>query len=146
MRFSMEGEFMTKSTTANPPKPAPAAEHKRLGIFVGTWNLEGRQHAGPVGKAAEITGVERYEWLAGGLFLVHHFDSQVGGAQAACIEVIGYDPSTRTYPTHTYYNNGQSADWQLSERDETWVLTGRWESSRDGVAWEPFWDVKAIRA
>jgi hypothetical protein len=158
--------------TASPPRPAPGAEHKRLALFVGTWNLKGRQYAGRVGQAAEITGVERYEWLVGGHFLVHHFESRVGGTQAACIEVTGYDPSTRSYPTHTYYNNGQSADWQLTERDEAWILSGRfpmggelaqvrctiefsdegntkasrWESSSDGVDWEVFWEVRASRA
>jgi hypothetical protein len=163
---------MPKDTTASPPQSAPSAEHRQLAIFVGTWNLEGRQYAGRVGEAAEITGVERYEWLPGGFFLVHHFDSQVGSAQAACIEVTGYDPSTRTYPTQTYYNTGQRADWRLIERDETWILTGqwdmggelvqvrctiefgeegssktsKWESSSNSVSWEAFWEVRAKRA
>lgn len=154
-----------------PPRPSPTAEHKRLSIFVGTWNLEGRQHATRVGPAADITGTERFEWLSGGFFLVHHFDARVGGQPAACIEVTGYDASTGTYPTHTYYNNGQSAEWQLVDRDGSWILTGewsmggetvavrctiefadegrsrtaKWESSSDGARWETFWDVKAIR-
>jgi Protein of unknown function (DUF1579) len=164
---------MTRSTTAAPPKPSPTAEHKRLTIFLGTWNLQGRQHATRVGPAVEITGTERFEWLAGGFFLVHHFDARVGDAPAACIEVTGYDASTGTYPIHTYYNNGQSAEWEPIERDgTTWILTGewpmqgetvqvrctiefadegnsrtaRWESSSDGTRWETFWDVKATRA
>jgi hypothetical protein len=161
---------MAKTTTAAPPK-SPTAEHKRLSIFVGTWNLEGRQHETWVGKAADITGAEQFEWLTGGYFLVHHFDARVGSDPAACIEVTGYDASTGTYPTHTYYNNGFRAEWQPTERDGVWILTGewplggesvsvrctiefadqgnskraKWESSRDGARWETFWDVKATR-
>jgi hypothetical protein len=163
---------MSRSTAAARPAPSPAAEHRRLGIFVGTWDLEGRQHASPVGPAAEITGLERFEWLSGAFFLVHRFEARVAGAATACIEVTGYDASTGTYPTRTYYNNGQQADWQMTERNGTWFLTGewpiggetaqvrctiefadegntrtaRWESSSDGAHWETFWDVKATRA
>ena len=162
---------MTRSTTAAPAKPLPTAQHRQLELFVGKWNITGVQNESQVGPAAEITGSERFEWLEGGLFLVHHFDAKVGGATAACIEITGYDASTGTYPTHTYYNNGRRAEWQLAERDGTWILTGeypmrdgtaqvrctiefadegntrtgKWESSTDGRRWETFWDVRATR-
>jgi hypothetical protein len=163
---------MTRSTTAVPPRPSPTAGHKLLTLFVGRWNVAGVQLASRVGPAAEISGTERFEWLEGGHFLLHHFDARVGGAPAACIEVTGYDPTTGTYPTHTYYNTGQRAEWRLAERDGTWTLTGewpiageatqvrctiefadegntrtsKWESSSDGSRWETFWTVKATRA
>jgi hypothetical protein len=163
---------MAKSTTAAPPKSSPTEGHKRLAIFVGKWNLAGTQYATRLGPAAEISGTERFEWLPGGFFLIHHFEAQVGGAPAACIEITGYNPATETYPTHTYYNNGQTAEWELVERDGSWILTGewpmdgesvqvrctvefadegnsrtgKWESSSDGSRWETFWDVKATRA
>jgi Protein of unknown function (DUF1579) len=162
----------TSSGTISPPKPTPSAEHKRLAMFVGDWNVAGRQVASRVGPAAEIAGTERFEWLAGDFFLVHHFDCRVGADLAACIEVTGYDPVTRSYPTHTYYNNGQSAEWQMTEQDDAWIITGewpmeggtaqvrctvefgdegnsrtgKWESSSDGANWETFWEVRATRA
>jgi hypothetical protein len=162
----------TSSGTTSSLKPKLGAEHKRLGIFVGDWNVAGLQRESRVGPAAEIAGTERFEWLAGGFFLVHHFDCRVGGAQAACIEVTGYDPATGSYPTHTYYNDGRSAQWQLTLWDDIWVISGewpiggetaqvrctvefgdegntrtaKWESSSDGANWETFWEVKATRA
>jgi len=162
---------MARSTTTASPKPSPTAQHKALELFVGKWNITGVQLESRVGPPAEISGTERFEWLEGGLFLVHHFDAQVGGAPAACIEVIGYDAETGTYPAHTYYNNGRQAEWELAERDGSWTLTGeypmpdgpaqvrctiefgdegntragKWEASSDGSDWETFWEVRATR-
>ena len=164
---------MTKSNIAEaaPPARKPEPELRRLDAFVGEWNVEGRQLASVVGPAGDLTGVERYEWLAGGFFLVHHFDARLGMDEAACIEITGYDASDGSYPTHTFYNNGQTNDWRLREQAGGWLLTGQWpmgggtmqvrctirfsdggrtrastwESSTDGSRWETFWDVRATR-
>jgi hypothetical protein len=162
---------MARSATAAPAAPSPTTQHKRLELFVGKWNVAGVQRESRVGPAAEISGTERFEWLEGGLFLIHHFHATVSGAPAACIEIIEYDASSETYPTHTYYNNGQRAEWRLAERDGAWTITGewpmpggpmqvrctvefgdegntrtgKWESSSDGERWETFWDVRATR-
>ncbi|HTE46766.1 MAG TPA: DUF1579 family protein [Gemmatimonadaceae bacterium] len=154
------------------PHAMPSPGLKRLGTFVGTWHIEGRQCAGVVGPDAPVTAVETFEWLSGELFLIHRFQGQVGGADSACIEVIGSDASTRAYPVRTYYNTGVMNDWQYEDHGAAWIQfgewtmgderihvrctthfsddgntrTGRWESSSDGVAWETFWDVTAWRA
>jgi hypothetical protein len=156
--------------TRRPSVPGP--EHKRLEVFLGKWNLEGQQYDGLVGSAAKIAAVETYEWLPGRFFLVHHFDGQVGDGDAACIEIIGYDASSRTYPAHTFYNNGQANEWQGHEHEGIWtftgdwpmadesmkvrctivfsnagnVRTGKWDYSSDGSKWQTFWDVKARKA
>lgn len=60
-------------------------------MFVGKWNLEGRQLEGIVGPAAKVAAVQTYEWLTGGFFLIHRFEGRVGNGEAACIEIIAYD-------------------------------------------------------
>jgi hypothetical protein len=157
-------------TSKQPPRPSSGS--KRLNVFVGAWKAEGQQHQGPIGPAAKITAVETFEWLAGELFLVHRFDGRVGEGEAACIEIIGHDAESQSYPTHTYYNNGIVHDWQSQERDGIWTLSGewqmagkamkvrcttvfsdggdtrtaKWEISRDGASWQTFWDVTATKA
>jgi Protein of unknown function (DUF1579) len=152
--------------------PKPGAGHQRLNVFVGRWTMEGQQYEGPVGPPAKISAVETYEWLTGEFFLIHRFEGRVGDGEAACIEVIGHDPESQSYPTHTFYNNGLSTEWERRERDGTWTLTGdwrmkdrsmkvrcttvfsdaghtmrdKWEHSSDGSNWQTFWDVKASKA
>ena len=165
---------MTKSNAAQaqeqPPKPGP--EHKRLDVFSGKWKMEGQQYESPFGPAAELTAVETYVWLPGELFLIHRFEGRMDDQQMACIEIIGYDPSSQSYPFHSFYNDGKTNVWQVRERAGTWTLTGdwqtsgksqqvrctivfsdagntrtgKWERSSDGSKWETFWDVKATKA
>ncbi|HEX6738032.1 MAG TPA: DUF1579 family protein, partial [Vicinamibacteria bacterium] len=70
---------------------APGAAHRRRELFVGSWKMEGRQHAGPFGPAARITATESFEWLQGGFFLVHRLEGRLESEPIACIEVMGHD-------------------------------------------------------
>ncbi|MEP6572627.1 MAG: DUF1579 family protein [Gemmatimonadota bacterium] len=165
---------MSTQTLGARPSPQPAAatpQHLRLEVFAGNWSAQGHQHEGVVGPAAKISAIERFEWLPGGFFLVHHFEGRVGRDEASCIEITGYDSVSRSYPTRTYYNNGQRNDWDVREENGIWMFTGdwptpdgsmkvrctvefsnsggtrtaKWEHSTSGAAWRTFWDVTAIR-
>lgn len=142
---------------------------ERLAAFVGKWHMEGQQLAGAAGPAASISALQTYEWLPGQQFLVHRFDGHIGDTEAACVEIIGFDPERRCYRAHTFYNNGQMNVWDIEARDNEWRVLGdwqsrdrqlkvrctiefsddgrtmhsRWEHSHDGHRWETFWDVSA---
>jgi hypothetical protein len=148
-------------------KPGPA--HRRLDVFLGTWSVEGQQYESSFGPAAKLAAVDTYEWLPGGLFLVHRFQGRLGDADMACIEMIGLDPSGSGYRMHTFYNDGRINEWQMHEKDGDWTVTGTWESpspglhvrcsivfkdagstrtgkwerSNNGSDWTTFWDVTA---
>jgi hypothetical protein len=77
--------------------------------------------------------VETYEWLTGEFFLVHRFEGHVGDGAAGCIEIIGYDAESQSYPTHTFYNNGLANEWRSHERDGTWTLAGDWHMQGKSV-------------
>lgn len=130
--------------------PTPGPEHKRLEIFVGEWKTEGEILASEAGPASRLVAVDRYEWLPGGFFLLHHVNGRMGDVEVKALEIIGYDPSSQTYTTHSFDNHGNSSAYQASLRDRDWkntgeserfngvfsedghILTGRWEQSRDG--------------
>jgi hypothetical protein len=145
---------------------------KRLDPFVGTWRIEGRQYEGPLGHAANVNAEETFEWLPGGQFLIHRLRGRLGEAEMACVEIIEGDPAIGDYPVHTFYGDGRSRDFRLSEHDREWILdtartnseapdrlvrciqrfenggktrSARWDSSADGVVWQTFWDVTATK-
>jgi hypothetical protein len=142
----------------------PGPEHQRLNVFVGKWNTEGQTRAGPLGPAARITAVDTYEWFAGGFFLVHHVDARIGDEEMKVLEVIGYDPSSRTYYTRSFDSQGNAGSYVASVRDGGWSLKGEseratvvvskdgntmtvnWERSDDGTTWWPWMDVTLTRA
>lgn len=161
--ISTQGETPQQGT-------GPREGIERLNAFLGSWRLVGQQYEGAVGSAARVTATETYEWLQGGQFLIHRFDGQVGEAAASCIEIIGYNAESQTYPIHSFYDNGIETEWSAREQDGVWTLTGtwqrarpmqvrctivfsadgttrtaKWEASSDGSGWETFWDVEATR-
>jgi len=161
---------MTKKTDASVSSPKPTVEHARLAAFVGKWKIRGHQLEGPIGPAAEITATETFEWLSGRFFLIHRFDGRVGDGLAACVEIVGYDAASQSYPVHTFYNNGVQNEWRYRPDGNTWTLTGEWPMPdgpapvrctvafsdggrtmtgtweiRRGEGWITFWDVRSTK-
>jgi uncharacterized protein DUF1579 len=155
-----------------PGASIPGPEYRRLDAFLGNWSLEGQQYEGPFGPDAKIVAVESYEWLAGGFFLVHRLGGKLDDTEIACMEIIGFDESSKNYPRYTFYSNGKTNVWQSLETDAAWTIIGdsvmgdkplkvrcaivfsesgkemssKWEYSSDGSDWKTFWDVKATKA
>jgi hypothetical protein len=155
--------------SASIAKPGP--EHKRLDAFAGTWRMRGRAYDSPFGKAADVSAVQMYEWLPGGMFLIHRLEGRLGDAPMACIEIIGVESGSGRYFAHTFYNDGNANLWRVREQDGGWEFSGewkiesdtyrarcritfddggdrrtaKWEYSRDGSSWKPFWDTEHTR-
>jgi Protein of unknown function (DUF1579) len=103
--------------------PAPGPEIRRLGALVGRWRSEGHV----VGDdPVPITGVDIYEWLAGGFFLVHHVDVVIGQQQVQALELMGeYDPANDTFTARAYDNLGKVTVMQARVDEQgVWRFTG----------------------
>jgi hypothetical protein len=84
-----------------PQMPAPDPALKRLDRFVGTWSMEGHL----VGSSENnIKGQASYRWLPGGFFLEQRVQLDFMGMQIDSLELIGYDPETKTFPSTVYSN------------------------------------------
>jgi hypothetical protein len=145
-----------------------------LDLLVGEWRMQGRQYEGYFGPAADVEGIERFEWLAEGVFLVHQIEGHVGEGVMACVDIYELDASQSILTIHSYYNDGTSFDWHASVLDGTlqiygdreingalWKIrciirsdsangeitrTAKWERSVDGgKTWGTFWDVTATK-
>jgi Protein of unknown function (DUF1579) len=156
-------------TDKQPHQSSPA--YRLLDVFVGRWETTGQQQESVIGSAALITVSETFEWLPGEFFLVHRFEGRVGDNEAACLEIIGHDAASGSYPAHTFYNNGIQQEWHWSETEGVWTVTGdwkmagkpmqvrctiffsdggntmigKWEYLNDEKIWETFWDVRATK-
>jgi hypothetical protein len=81
------------------PTPDPALE--RLNRFVGTWRMEGHL----VGSEENnIKGEATYRWFPGGFFLEQRINLDFMGMQIESLELIGYDPETKTFPSTVFSN------------------------------------------
>ena len=136
-----------------PEPPTPSAEHKRLDVFVGKWNAEGKSYAeGSSNENLQVSSVKMTitntcEWLSGGFFLVNRWDGRVGDAEFNGMEVISYDAESRTYSSRFFDNVGNAPTYQVSVRDNVWTYSGElqratFEFSDDGNTMTTHWDWK----
>jgi hypothetical protein len=146
---------------AQPPRPGP--EHERLASFVGRWKTAGQVLASGSAPALEIAGIDEYEWMPGGFFLLHRVDVRIGGERVQALEIIGWDAKRGRYFMRSFDSQGGTAEMHASVRDGTWTfdgdaerftgafsdggetLSGRWER-RDGERWLPWMDVRLKKA
>jgi hypothetical protein len=82
----------------------PAATTNGWSI-AGRWATDGHMIADP---PVSVSGFDTYEVLAGGYFLVHHVDVQVGDQSVRAIEIIGeLDPSSDGFLARIVRQHGE---------------------------------------
>jgi hypothetical protein len=89
--------------TANKPAPqellGPDSALKRLERLVGTWDIKGRTLDSDMDN---ISGRMTCEWILGGFFLKQSGEIRFKGFKMQSLELIGYDPASRTFPASVY--------------------------------------------
>jgi hypothetical protein len=85
----------------NPALPQPDPELRRLDRLVGRWSMEGNL----VGSdETNIRGETSFRWLPGGFFLEQRAHIDFMGLQIDALELIRYDPESKTFPSTVYSN------------------------------------------
>lgn len=79
---------------------APGPEHKRLGFYVGKWNIEGEMKPGPMGPGGKFTSTDTCEWFEGGFAVVCRSEGKMPTGPARSMGIIGYSTEQKAY---TYY-------------------------------------------
>ncbi len=109
------------------PKPAP--EHKRLGYFVGKWNVEGELKAGPMGPGGKFTSSDTCEWFEGGFAVVCRSEGKMPTGPARSIGILGYSSEEKKY---TYYGVDNSSMTMASVPKGT-LQGGTWTYTDEGM-------------
>ncbi len=105
---------MTRSTT-QVPVCLP------LNPLAGQWITTGRMLDGSGG---EFDGVDSYEWVAGGHFLLHRWDVEMPDGRNEGIEVIGYDGSAGKFAVRSFDNQGGESSMSLAVVHESITIVG----------------------
>lgn len=95
--------------TASPTPPLVPTPHpalKRLERLVGTWQIRGGTLDAPDDT---ISGRVTIEWLPGGFFLQQRGEMAMGQFRVQSLEIVGYDPSTDTFPSYVFSSLGETA-------------------------------------
>jgi Protein of unknown function (DUF1579) len=105
------------------PKPAP--ELKRLGFFVGKWNVEGELKPGPMGPGGKYTASDTCEWFEGGFGVICRSEGKMPTGPAKSLGILGYNSEEKVY---TYYgiDNGNMTMASVPKgtvQGDTWTYT-----------------------
>jgi Protein of unknown function (DUF1579) len=147
----------------------PGLEHRRLGVFLGTWHTTGEVAAAASTPAARVDAIDTYEWYPGEFFLIHHADGRVGDEVIKSIEIMGYDPERQCYFAPFFDSSGGFGTEDIHLNGNTWTWRGsnvmgvrehrciavvsedgktvraRHEKSEDGEHWALWMDVTLKR-
>jgi len=162
--------LMSGLSLAQMQMPKPGPEHKKLGVFAGSWMLDGDVKASPMGPAGKVTETEKCEWMEGGFYLVCNiqFTSKVMG-NGSGISIMGYSNDDKAYTYREFNSWGEFTDSKGTLDSEKWTWTneqkmgpivkGRfnvrmtspasydfsYEVSLDGTTWNTIMDGKATK-
>ena len=106
-------------------QPILGPEHRRLQSFVSTWATEGTVKTRPSGSGVRFQGVDTYEWIPGGFFLLHRWDTHMPDGRTQGLEIIGYDSANGTYTVHSYDSSGNTDVMKASVTNDTWTFEGK---------------------
>ena len=110
--------------TSSDAQARPGPEHRRLGVFLGTWHTTGEVAATASAPAARVDAIDRYEWYPGEFFLVHHADGRVGDEAIKSMEIMGYDPERQCYVAPFFDSSGGFGTEEIRVAGNTWTWRG----------------------
>lgn len=142
----------------------PGNKLKHLSFLVGKWHTEGEILKTPSSPFSPIKGMDTYEWINDGFFLLHRVDVFMGDTRTEVIEIIGYDSNKKSYFMQSFDNKGELATMYatleksgvfkivdnkmrstLSVNKNGNHMMAKWERSEDGKKWIPWMDVKLTK-
>jgi hypothetical protein len=132
-----------------------------LDALVGHWKTTGESVTNGDDVAISVRGTDKYEWLPGRKFLVHHADVWMADEKVNVIEIVGPCGDDLTaIPMHSFDNNGNYLLMHAKqESSTTWVfsridlrteliihegggaMSAHWERNVDG-RWAPWLNMR----
>ena len=129
-----------------------------LSLFVGTWHTTGVTRATAEKPSEPVDATDRYEWMEGGFFLLHHIESRTPEVFKA-LEIIGRERQGEGCSMTSFDSKGRvvtstmelkGRDVRVSSKTARFAgafsgvgasLNGTWEMSEDGLSWRPSMDI-----
>ena len=100
-------------------------EVEPLNIFIGKWINEGYTIKTLETPQLKILTSDVYEWMPGGLFVLHTAYVRIGNMDVGGTEILGYDATTKKYFSHFYDSGGNFHQAVLEGEGNSWIWKGK---------------------
>lgn len=121
-----------------PPPPGP--EHKKLGVFVGTWTGEGKAETTPFGKGGAIKSTMTCGWFTGGYQLVCDSDDSGPMGKIKGHSLYGYNVDKKQYFGFGIDSSGFGGPATTKVDGSTWTFEGN-----DTMGGKTYWFRTVVR-
>lgn len=92
--------------------------------FLGTWHTVGRILNKNPNDEVHIKGIDTYELILDGHFILHKADVLMGKTQSLTHEIIGFDHAKNHFTTQHFDNSGNSGHMQAMVKNGLWTYQG----------------------
>lgn len=117
---------MAQTNTTPFQQPSPRTpELERLNIFIGKWMNEGYVVETAEASSVKITTSDVYEWLPGKFFVLHTAYGRIGNMDVGGVEILGYDPLTKSYFSRFFDSSGGIHEDNLTTDGYSWTWKGK---------------------
>jgi len=86
----------------------PSVQLKKLNFLIGKWHTQGEILQRVSVSSKDIRGMDTYEWVSGGFFILHRVDVFMGNERTEAIEIIGYEERRKSYFMKSFDSQGAS--------------------------------------
>jgi hypothetical protein len=104
--------------------PPPGPEHKKLGVFVGTWTGDGKSETTPFGKGGATKSAMTCAWYAGGYQLVCDSDDSGPMGKTKAHTIYGYNVDKKQYFSFGIDSTGYGGPGTARVDGSTWMFEG----------------------
>jgi len=144
-----------------PTQRKPGSQLKKLSFLIGKWHTEGEILQGAANSSKEIRGMDTYEWISAGFFILHRVDVFMRNERTEAIEIIGYDENRKSYFMRSFDSHGESLTMyaelikpgvlkfgddkmraNLTVNKNGNSMLAKWELSENGKTWKPWMVIK----
>lgn len=130
--------LVSAATVAETPKPGP--EHQKLGVFVGSWRLEGRMEASPFSPAGPMKGTMKCAWFPGEFWVVCDSVDKGPGGGFKSHAMYGYNKERARYEGFGLDSAGFGGPFTGKLEGDVWSWEGQ-----DSVNQKVFWNRTVLK-
>lgn len=97
-----------------------------FGSVIGRWRTSGTVFDEHGQEVTTIAGTDEYEWMPGGMWVIHRVDVMIGDNHVQALELIGdHDTETDTYAMRAFDGSGTFGTMTARlNADGTWTFLG----------------------
>lgn len=111
---------------APPAPPKPGAEQANLAKFAGTWKMDGKMEASPLGPAGPMTGTETCRMFEGGWHLVCESSGNSPMGPMKGMAIMTYDAAAKQYRFFAVNSAMPDAEMSTGKKTPTgWTWTSK---------------------